>query len=86
MSLTTTITKDDYIQDVSSKGGSKGASRNKSTLDAEIDVMLGDAELTEDPIPQTEEQVAAVHQEIVQIVRETLAELAPEVQAQPSDP
>ena len=82
LSLTTAITKDDYIQDVSSKG----ASGNKSTLDAEIDAMLGDVELTEDPVPQTEEQAAVVRQEIIQIVRETLAEPEPEVQAPPAEP
>ena len=82
MSLTTAITKDDYIQDVSSKG----ASRNKSTLEAEIDAMLGDVELAEDPVPQTEEQAAAVRQEIIQIVRETLAEVDPEVLTPPPKP
>ena len=85
-SLTTAITKDDYIQDASSKGDSKGASGNKSTLDAGIDAMLGDAELTEDPIPQTEEQAAVVRQEVIQIVRETLAEPEPEVQAPSIEP
>lgn len=85
LSLTKAITKDDYIQDVSSKGDSKGASGNKSTLDAKIDAMLGDAELTEDPIPQIEEQAAAVRQEVIQIVRETLAEPVPEVQAPPAN-
>ena len=86
LSLTTPITKDDYIQDISSKGGSKGAPGDKSTLDAEIDAMLGDVELTEDPVPQTEEQAAVVRQEITQIVRETLAEPEPEVQAPPAEP
>ena len=82
LSLTTAITKDDYVQDVSSKG----ASKNQSTLEAELDAMLGDVELAEDPVPQTEEQAAVVLQEIIQIVRETLTEPAPEVQAPPADP
>ena len=82
LSLTTAITKDDYIQDVSSKG----VSGNKSTLEAEIDAMLGDVELTEDPVPQTEEHAAVVRQEVIQIVRETLAEPGPEVQTPPVEP
>ena len=85
LSLTTPITKDDYIQDISSKGGSKGAPGDKSALDAEIDVMLGDAELTEDPVLPSEEQVAVARQENVQIVRETLIESIPEVQDPPAE-
>lgn len=54
MSLSMAITKDDYIEDANSKA----APRDKSALEAEIDVMLGNVVLAEDPIPQTEEQVA----------------------------
>ena len=85
LSLTTPITKDDYIQDISSKGGSKGSPGDKSALDAEIDVMLGDAEPTEDPVLPSEEQVAVARQETVQIVRETLIEPTPEVQDPPAE-
>ena len=82
MSLSTSITKDDYIEDANSKA----APRDKSTLEAEIDAMLGDVELAEDPIPQTEEQAAAARQEIIQIVRETLAEVEPNDQTPPPKP
>ena len=82
MSLSTAITKDDYIEDANSKA----APRDKSTLEAEIDAMLGDVELAVDPVPQTEEQAAVVRQEIIQIVRETLAEVDPEVQTPPPKP
>ena len=82
ISLSTSITKDDYIEDASSKS----APRDKSTLEAEIDAMLGDAELAEDPVPQTEEQAAVVRQEIIQIVRETLTEVDSEVQTPPPKP
>ena len=85
LSLTTPITKDDYIQDISSKGGSKGAPGDKSTLDAEIDSMLGDAVLTEDPIPQTEEQAAVACQEVIQIIQEALTEPASEAQDPPAE-
>ena len=84
LSLTTPITKDDYIQDISSKGGSKGAPGDKSTLDAEIDVMLGDAEITEDLVLPSEEQVAVARQETIHIVQETLVEPTPEVQDPPT--
>ena len=82
MSLSMAITKDDYIEDTSSKT----APRDKSILEAEIDAMLGDVELAEDPIPQTEEQVAVARQEIIQIVRETLAEVEPNDQTPPPKP
>ena len=84
LSLTTPITKDDYIQDISSKGGSKGTLRDKSTLDAEIDAMLGDVEVTENPILPSEEQVAVARQETIQIVQEALVEPAPEAQDPPA--
>ena len=82
MSLNTAITKDDYVEDANSKA----APRDKSTLEAEIDAMLGDIELAEDPIPQTEEQVAVARQEIILIVRETLAEVEPNDQTPPPTP
>ena len=84
--LTTPITKDDYIQDISSKGGSQFAPREKSTLDAEIDAMLGDAEVTEIPVCPSEEQVEVARHEIVQIVQETLTESTPKVQDPPAAP
>ena len=85
ISLTTPITKDDYIQDISSKGGSQFAPREKSTLDAEIDAMLGDVEVTENPILPTEEQVEVARQETIQIARETLTEPASEAQDPPAE-
>ena len=85
MSLTTPITKDDYIQDISSKAGSQFAPREKSALDAEIDAMLGDAEVIENPILPTEEQVEVARQETIQIARETLTEPASEAQDPPAE-
>ena len=85
LSLTTPITKDDYIQDISSKGGSKGAPGDKSTLNAEIDAMLGDVEATENPILPSEEQVAVARQETIQIVQEALVEPTPEAQDPPAE-
>ena len=80
MSLSMAITKDDYIEEANSKA----APMDKSALEAEIDAMLGDVVLAEDPIPQTEEQVTVARQEIIQIVRETLAEVDPNDQTPPS--
>ena len=85
MSLTTPITKDDYIQDISSKAGSQFAPREKSTLDAEIDAMLGDTEVTENPILPSEEQIEVARQETIQIVHETLTEPAFEAQDPPAE-
>ena len=80
MSLSLAIYKDDYIEDASSKAAPKGA----SSLDAEIDAMLGDDVVAEDRVPQSEEHVEAARQEIIQIVRETLAEVDPTDQTPPS--
>ena len=82
MSLSTAITKDDYIEDANSKI----SHRDKPTLKVEIDAMLGNVKLAEDPIPQTEEQVAVARQEIIQIVQETLAEVEPNDQTPPPKP
>lgn len=82
MSLSLAISKDDYIEDASSKAASKGA----SSLDAEIDVMLGDDVIAKDTVPQSEEHVEAARQEIIQIVRETLAEVDPIDQTPHSQP
>ena len=79
MSLSLAISKDDYIEDSSSRAAPKGA----SSLDAEIDAMLGDDVVTEDRVPQSEEHVEAARQEIIQIVRETLAEVDPSDQNLP---
>ena len=82
MSLSFAITKDDYIEDASSKAAPKGA----SSLDAEIDAILGDDVIAEDTVPQSEEHAEAARQEIIQIVRETLAEVDPTDQTPPSQP
>lgn len=76
------ITKDDYIKDASSKAAPKGA----SSLDAEIDAMLGDDIIVGEPVPQLEEHAEVALQEIIQIVRETLAEADPTKQVLPSQP
>jgi hypothetical protein len=82
MSLSLAISKDDYIEDASSKAAPKGA----SSLDVEIDAMLGDNIVAEDRVPQPEEHVEAACQEIIQIVRETLVEVDPTDQTPPSQP
>ena len=46
--------------------------------------MLGDAEVTENPILPSEEQVAVARQETIQIVQETLVEPTPEAQDPPA--
>ena len=82
MSLSLAISKDDYVEDASSKAAPKGA----SSLDAEIDALLGDEVVAEDMVHQLEEHVEAARQEIIQIVRETLAEANPDEQTQPPQP
>ena len=82
MSLSMATTKDDYIEDASSKA----APKDTSTLEAEIEAIMGDAVITEDAVPQSEEQIAAAHQEIIQIIREMLAEVDTDVQTPPPKP
>ena len=82
MSLSMAITKDDYIEDASSKVAPKGA----SSLDAEIDAMLGDDVIVGEPVPQIEEHAEVARQEIIQIIRETLAEADPTKQVPLSQP
>ena len=82
MSLSMAITKDDYIEDASSKAAPKGT----SSLDAEIDAMLGDDIIVGEPVPQPEEQAEVARQEIIQIVRDTLVEADPTKQVPPSQP
>ena len=84
VSLSTHITKEDYIQDVSSKASSQFAPQGKLTLDAEIDAMLGDSEVNPNPIIPSEEQIEAARQETVQIVREILAAPASKTQDPPA--
>lgn len=84
VSLSTHITKEDYIQDVSSKTSSQFAPQGRLTLDAEIDAMLGDSEADPNPIIPSEEQIEAARQETVQILREILAVPTSETQDPPA--
>ena len=84
VSLSTHITKDDYTQDISSKTSSQFAPKGKSTLDAEIDAMLGDSEVDLNPIIPSEEKIEVARQETVQNVGEALAEPASEAQDPPA--
>ena len=84
VSMSTHITKEDYIQDVSSKASSQFAPQGKLTLDAETDATLGDSETNPNPIIPSEEQIEAARQETVQIVREILAAPAFETQDPPA--
>ena len=52
MSLSMAISKDYYIEDASSKA----APKDTSTLEAEIEAIMGDAVIVEDAVPQSEER------------------------------
>ena len=78
-SLSMAISKDDYIEDASSKAAPKSV----MSLDAEIDALLGDDDLGEE---QRVANAEAARQEIIQIVRETLTEVDPNDQTQPPQP
>ena len=76
MSRSEAISKDDYVDEVSSKV----APRSSATLEAEIDALLGEGAV-EEGMSLTEEHRAAntttARQETIQLVRETFTEAEP---------
>ena len=73
------ISKDDYIEDASSKAAPKSV----MSLDAEIDALLGDDDLGEE---QRVANAEAARQETILIVKETLSEVDPSNQNLPPQP
>lgn len=78
-SLSMAIRKDDYIEDASSKVAPKTA----MTLEAEIDALLGEDDLSEE---QRVVNAEAARLETILIVKETFAEADPSNQNPPPQP
>ena len=69
--------------DLGGEVSSKGLTKDQALLEAEIDALLGDDDMDEE---QRAANTEAARQEVVQIVKETLAEANPSDQTQPPHP